>query len=122
MSALLGMSASERERSAEVDALLERRATAELVDRLTDPSWMVRRAVVSALARLGDDAVGPLCTLLSGERRDESALAAAVDALVSSLGRVEEAVLRLALSAEPAIACDGIQILGPMRSPSRASR
>ena len=118
MSALLGMSVRERQRAAEANALFERRATAELIDRLTDPSWVVRRAVASALSRLGDDAIGPLTDLLTGDRRSEAALAAAVDALVSSLGLVEPAATRLARSSNPAVACDGAQILGRRRASS----
>ena len=94
MSALLGMSVRERERAAEADALFERGATAELVGRLTDPSWVVRRAVVSALSRLGDVAVEPLIAVLTGDRRNEAAIAAAVDALVSSLGHVDDEALK----------------------------
>jgi HEAT repeat protein len=115
MSALLGMSVRERERAAEADALFERGATAELVSRLTDPSWVVRRAVVSALSRLGDAAVESLIAVLTGDRRNEAALAAAVDALVSSLGHVDEKVLGLTRSPDPAVACDGAQILGRRR-------
>jgi HEAT repeat protein len=112
MSVLLGVSAKERERAAEADALYERHATAELIARLSDPSWVVRRAVVSALARLGDEAVGPLASVLEGERRNEAAIAAAVDALVSSLGDVDDVAVRLARATNPAVACDGAAILG----------
>jgi|CZKU01.1.fsa_nt_gi HEAT repeat protein len=118
MTAVLGMSARERERAAEAEALFERRATADLVDRLTDPSWLVRRAVVSALSRLGDEAIEPLIAVLTGDRRSETSIAAAVDALVSSLGHVEEAALRLARSPNTAISCDGAQILGRRRAVS----
>lgn len=112
----LGASAGDRARAAEAEDLFVRRATGELVDRLADPSWIVRRAVVSALARLGDEAIEPLCDLLRDDRRNESSIAAAVDALVSSLGRVEAAALRLARSSDPAVACDGAQILGRRRA------
>jgi HEAT repeat protein len=112
----LGASARDRARAAEAEDLFARHATGELVDRLSDPSWIVRRAVVSALARLGDEAIEPLCDLLRDDRRDESSIAAAVDALVSSLGRVDAAALRLARSPDPAVACDGAQILGRRRT------
>jgi HEAT repeat protein len=112
----LGASAGDRARAAEAEDLYARHATSELVDRLADPSWIVRRAVVSALARLGDEAIEPLCDLLRDDRRNESSIAAAVDALVSSLGRVEAAALRLARSSDPAVACDGAQILGRRRA------
>jgi HEAT repeat protein len=109
------VSANERSRRAEVDGLFRARETNALIDRLTDPSWAVRRAVVSALARLGDDAVGPLCEVLKHHRDDEGRIAAALDALVGSLGQVEPAAIALVEASDAAIVSDGAQILGRRR-------
>ena len=88
-----------------------------LVHLLAEPSWVVRRAVVAALARIGTPAVAPLCDALEGDRSNESRLAAAVDALVASGGEVEDTVLSLAARAgNPAVLCDFAQILGRRRS------
>jgi HEAT repeat protein len=111
----LTVSPNERKRSAEVEALFRAGDIGELVNRLTDPSWTVRRAVVSALARLGDAAVAPLGDVLTKKRDHEGRIAAAVDALSASLGRVEPQVLGLLDSANPAVVCDGAQVLGRRR-------
>jgi len=116
MTAALTVSEGERGRALEVERLLRDRATGELIDRLTDPSWTVRRAIVSALAHLGDPAVGPLCDVLRFRRDDEGRLAAAVDALVASLGNVDAALLAMADSGNAAVVCDVAQILGRRRS------
>jgi HEAT repeat protein len=116
MTAPLMVSEGERRRALEVERLLRDRAIGELIERLTDPSWTVRRAIVSALARLGDPAIGPLCDVLRFHRDDEGRLAAAVDALVASLGHVDDAVLALADSSNAAVVCDVAQILGRRRS------
>ncbi len=115
MNATLIVSASERRRRAEVDALFHARSTHALIDRLDDPSWAVRRAVVSALARLGDDAVDSLCDVLKRRRDHEGRIAAAVDALVGSLGHVEPAAFGLLESSDGSVASDGAQILGRRR-------
>jgi len=116
MTAALTVSDKERDRTLDVERLFRDRATGRLIERLTDPSWTVRRAVVSALARLGDDAVIPLCDVLRLQRDDEGRLAAAVDALVSSLGKVDAALLALADSGEVPVVCDAVQVLGRRRS------
>ncbi len=115
MSVLLGASVRERERVAETDLLFERGDAPGLVERLSDPSWVVRRAVVSALARLGDKAIAPLRDLLVHRRENEASVAAAVDALVASLGQADAVALGLAKERDPAVACDGAQILGRRR-------
>lgn len=109
-------SETERRRTAEIDRLREMRAVDALVDRLADPSWVVRRSVVSALALLGDSAVEPLCDVLRMRRDDEARLAAAVDALVASLGDVDPVILKLADSESPSVVCDSVQILGRRRA------
>jgi HEAT repeat protein len=90
-----------------------------LVNLLGEPSWVVRRAVVAALARVGTPAVEPLCAVLAKDRTSEARLAAAVDALVASSGDVDPAILRLAARTEDnAVVCDVAQILGRRKSPS----
>lgn len=92
------------------------RSVAQLTGMLTDPSWVVRRAVVDALASLGDAAVAPLCHILTAQRDNEARIAAAVDALVASRAAVESAVIELVKSDDPAIVADAAQILGRRRS------
>ena len=83
--------------------------------RLSDPSWVVRRAVVASLARIGS-AVDQLCAVLVGERTDEALLAAAVEALCASTGDADDAVLRLLGDEQsPATQSDAAQILGRRR-------
>jgi hypothetical protein len=77
----LNLTAGEQRRVAQIDQLVATRGIDELLASMSDPSWTVRRASVAALAALGDDAVGPLCTWLRERRTDEHAIAAAVDAL-----------------------------------------
>jgi HEAT repeat protein len=109
---------AERTRIEQVDRLvaLGGRGGAELVAALSDPSWTVRRAVVAGLASLGDDAVGLLCALLRDSRGNENAIAAAVDALSTSLGSTVNAqVVALAVAGKPAVVADAAQILGRRR-------
>lgn len=112
----LGLSQDDQRRLGEVEALAERGAISELVERLSDPSWAVRRAVVAALARVGEPAVEPLCAALTGDRRDEALLAAAVDALVASCADVDGAIDRLTEHPDPHVVADAAQILGRRRS------
>jgi HEAT repeat protein len=121
MTPWLNVSEAERSRAAEVDGLAAEGAVDALMDRLLDSSWTVRRAVVAALARLGDVAVQPLCDVLR-HRDDEGRLAAAVDALVASVGQVDDAVLPLAYSADVALVCDAAQILGRRRCTKALAR
>jgi HEAT repeat protein len=116
MSALLGISARERERAAEAERLFEGRNASGLIARLDDPSWVVRRVVVSALARLGDEALEPLREVLVHRRGNEARVAAAVDALVTSLGNAEQVAIALTKESEPAVVCDGLQVLGRRRA------
>ncbi|HEX3345809.1 MAG TPA: HEAT repeat domain-containing protein, partial [Polyangiaceae bacterium] len=116
MTSALTVSDKERERALEVERLFRERATGPLIDRLTDPSWTVRRAIVSALARLGDAAVGPLCEVLREHRDEEGRLAAAVDALVGSVGTVDPALIALMDSEQVAVVCDAVQVLGRRRT------
>jgi HEAT repeat protein len=88
-----------------------------LLEQLAERSWSLRRLVVAALAGLGDVAVGPVCELLRTQRQNESRIAAAVDVLAASTGStVDQAVLALTESRDPAIIADAAQILGRRRS------
>lgn len=111
---------AERQRLAAIDGLREAGPTGVpgLVAMLDDPSWLVRRAVVSALAGLGDAAVPSLSALLSERRDSEARIAATVDALVMSTGAVEPAAFALARDPNPAAVSDAAQILGRRRSPN----
>ncbi len=111
----LVLSAADRAQIAEVDALAGKgdAAVPALLQRLTSRSWAVRRAVVAALARVGQPAIGPLVQVLLGARDNEALLAAAVDALCASRGDADAAMLRLASTDQPpAVLCDAAQVLG----------
>ncbi len=109
---------AERSRIEHVDHLVAAgpRGIRELIVSLGDPSWTVRRAVVAGLASLGDDAVAPLCLWLRTVRSSESAIAAAVDTLATSIGTTVTAeVLALADDPNPAVTADAAMILGRRR-------
>ena len=110
------LTAEEETRIARVDARAAAGEVEPLIAMLTDPSWTVRRAVVAALASLGDAAVGPLCVALQTTRDSEARIAAAVDALVASIGHADEAVARMSSDSNPAVAADAAQILGRRRA------
>lgn len=85
----------------------------DLVPLLDDASWVVRRAVVAAVARLGPEALEALCDVLVSRRDHEARLAAAVDALAASSANVVPALVKLARSTDnPAVVCDVLQVLG----------
>jgi HEAT repeat protein len=114
-SVVLSLSAQDRARVEQVEALARQGRTGlpELLPLLDDPSWAVRRAVVAALARLGDDALAPLCGILRSQRNHEARLAAAVDAIAASSGNVLPSMVELASSSDqPAVICDALQVLG----------
>ncbi|WP_373045267.1 HEAT repeat domain-containing protein [Vulgatibacter sp.] len=115
-----GLSQGEQERIAAIDRIVasESDPVGPLLERLDEKSWAVRRAVVAALASLGDAAVPPLCNLLRSSRDDEARIAAAVDALVASVGDADRCVAGLAGDPNPAVAADAAQILGRRRSRS----
>ena len=111
------LSTLDQTRVSEIDALAgDARGIAALLERLSEPSWAVRRAVVAALARAGDPAVRGLCEVLRSHRDDEARLAAAVDALSAARGDVEGAVLALLSEGDSAVVCDAAQILGRRKS------
>lgn len=110
---------AERGRIEQVDRLVAvgARGVRDLIASLSDPSWTVRRAVVAGLASLGDEAVEPLCAFLREDRTSESAIAAAVDALSTSMGSdVTARIVELSKDVNPAVVADAAQILGRRRA------
>lgn len=90
-----------------------------LLDELIQPTWAVRRAVVAALAELGQPALEPLCRALRVARDNEARIAGVVDALVALRGDADAGVMELLNDAQPAVLCDAAQILG-RRASARA--
>jgi HEAT repeat protein len=89
----------------------------ELLASVGDPSWTVRRAAVTSLAALGDDAVPALCHWLATARTTEHEIAAVVDALAAALGeRATPAVMALLAHPDPAVVADAANILGRRRA------
>lgn len=113
-----GLSTHDQQAITEIDriAALGDEAIDPLVERLNEPSWAVRRAVIAALASLGDAASERLCAVLRTHRDDEARIAAAVDALAAATGSPERFVVELAADPNPAVAADAAQILGRRRS------
>ena len=114
----IALTADEQARMQRVDRLvaLGEAGSSPLIDMLADPSWSVRRAVVSGLAAIGPSVASPLCELLRCRRDHEGRLAAAVDALVACPGPIDEQIVRLADDAEPAVVADAAQVLGRRRA------
>lgn len=113
------LSAAEAARLQEVDALLlgGDAAIDALIDRLADPSWPVRRAVVASLASLGDAAAAALGSALVERRDSETRIAAVVDALAACTGATTvDRVAALADHPVPAVVADVAQILGRRRA------
>jgi HEAT repeat protein len=89
----------------------------ELIELLSDRSWTVRRAAVAALASFGADATRSLCDWLLEKRTSEHAIAAAVDALSTSIGpSATERVIDLARRGTGAVLEDAARILGRRRA------
>jgi HEAT repeat protein len=116
--ATLSLSDAERRRVDEIDLLTASGSPAvpKLMGMLTEPSWVVRRAVIVALGTLGEPAVAALCAYLRDDRRNETGIAAAIDALVSSSTPPDAALGALAKAANPAVLADVAQILGRRRA------
>jgi HEAT repeat protein len=113
------LTVDEQARISRIDELVARVAVSELIETLSDSSWTVRRAAVAGLAALGDDAVAPVCAWLATRRTSEHAIAAAVDALVASIGvTVTAEVTRLAAAASSVVVEDAARILGRRRDAS----
>jgi HEAT repeat protein len=110
------VSEAERQRLEQIDRLVASGAPAveALAGQLADPSWTVRRAVVGALAALGDEAL-PVLVRKLGQRGDETVLAAVAEALVGSTGDVEAATQLLAEHPDPAVVADVAMVLGRRR-------
>lgn len=98
------------------------RGVESLVGMLTDQSWAVRRAVVAALARVGQPAVAPLVEVLTGCRDDETRIAAAVDALSASSAEVADALEPMLTSDDAAVVSDAVQVLGRRGAREAAAR
>jgi HEAT repeat protein len=128
-------SPDELRRVEHVERLVANRAAGldELLGMLGDPSWIVRRAVVAALAASGTEAVAPLCQSLRARRDSEARIAATVDslaalsgdadvALVAMLGEVAapdaaaEAKAPVDAAVDAAVLADVVQILGRRRA------
>lgn len=115
---LPAVSARDRARVAQIEALgCDPGAVPSLIADLADPSWPVRRAVVAALGRIGDAAIGPLITSLVHDRDDERRIAATVDALVASAGDPDPQLVALDPT-NAVVLCDAAQILGRRRTRS----
>lgn len=116
---VLTLSEEDRARVDEVESLARAGSNGvpSLIRLLDDPSWAVRRAVVSALASVGEAGVPRLVEVLQTRRDDEGRLAAAVDALVASRADVEDGMIELAKSSTaPPVICDAVQVLGRRRA------
>jgi HEAT repeat protein len=113
----LVLSPEDRARVDEVEELARSGAAGgpALLALLTDPSWAVRRAVVAALANLGEPVVEGLCEVLQKHRDSEPRLAAAVDALVASRADVDAPLMALAQGENLPVVCDAVQVLGRRR-------
>jgi HEAT repeat protein len=116
----LPVTAAERERVERIDRLYASGAASvgQLIAQLEDPSWAVRRAVVSCLAAFGDESLPALLEHLCNKRGDENVLAALVEALVMSTGAVEDKLGPLAAHRDAAVAADVAQVLGRRQRPS----
>ena len=112
----LVLSSADRERIAQVDMLAAQGASRvdDLALLLDNRSWAVRRAVVAALARIGQPAVAALSRSLISQRDSETRLAALVDALSASRGDAAAPMLDILHHAgsAPALLCDAAQVLG----------
>src|SRR6185436_16731911 len=61
--------------------------------------------------------ISPLCEVLQSRRDDETRIAAAMDALASSLGEPRAALLDLLADDNPAVVADAASVLGRRRDP-----
>lgn len=107
----------ERSRIAAVDqyVALGEGGIPELLAMLSERSWVVRRSAIAGLSALGEPAVPGLIGILRHGRDDEDRLAAAVDALSTSIGAIDAAIIELMGDQDIAVVCDAAQILGRRR-------
>jgi HEAT repeat protein len=87
-------------------------AVPALVAELVEPSWAVRRAVVSVLAGADRETALRLCEALRTDRDSEAKIAGVVDALAASKADIDGALIALTQDPNPAVVCDAAQILG----------
>jgi HEAT repeat protein len=120
----LVLSSADRERIAQVDMLAAQGASRvdDLALLLDNRSWAVRRAVVAALARVGQPAVPVLAKSLITQRDNEARIAAVVDALSASRGDAAAPMLEILHDPQssPALLCDAAQVLGRRKVASAA--
>jgi HEAT repeat protein len=110
--------ADEVRRAERIESLVQAgvAGVSELVAMLDEPSWLLRRQVVSALASLGDVAAASLAEVIANQRSHEGRLAAAVDALSASAAPLADGhALALAESDNPAVVADAAAVLGRRR-------
>ncbi len=113
------LTVAEQVRIRRIDELvvLGESSVGELISLLSDRSWTVRRAAVGALASLGADATRALCDWLLAKRTSEHAIAAAVDALSTSISETATSdVLDLATRGSGPVLEDVARILGRRRA------
>ncbi len=111
---------SERAQIATIEGWAITGAIEPLLEALADSRWRVRRSVVTALASIGDRAIGPLVDLLCRARDDENRIAAVVDALVSSASSLSAELRLLAEHPDPAVVADAAVVIGRRRRPDDA--
>ena len=118
---ILALSGDDRKRLERVEALVVGGPASipELVAMLGDSSWVVRRAVVGGLARVGSPAPAALADVLIRDRGDETRIAAAVDALVLSTTDIDAAIAEMVATERPELLCDAAQVLGRRRASHR---
>jgi HEAT repeat protein len=97
-------------------------AKERLIEALATPSWVVRRAVIEELSGLGREAAETMCQSLRSDRRGESRLSALVDALVASSASLDDLLFSLLDDQNPAVVCDGLQIIGRRGTAAAAVR
>jgi len=103
-----------RDHLAEIEELKRRGPSAipELIERLIEPSWTVRRAAIAALAEANPSAVPELGEALRLRRDNEARIAGVVEALAATQHSPDEILLGLTDDENVAVACDAVQILG----------
>jgi HEAT repeat protein len=112
---------AEQQRIDRVRAALEGAEHSLLLGMRSDPSWVVRREVIAALAALGDSVTPALLLSLVNERKDETQIAATVDTLAASTGNVELVLRSLLNGSSAQVLADVANILGRRRNTASVS-
>ncbi|MET0411274.1 MAG: HEAT repeat domain-containing protein [Polyangiaceae bacterium] len=112
---------SEQQRIDRVRGALDGDERSLLLGMRSDPSWVVRREVIAALAALGDSVVPALLESLVNERKDETRIAATVDTLAASTGNVEALLRPLLKNSSSQVLADLANILGRRRNTASVS-